>query len=139
MRNLQNIITNLENSIDASNFSDICDSAVLEIEKLPSPKEAIAQLLSFMAKHPDLNYGMPGAFVHFIETFPEEIYVDVLIDSIKRQPTEHNTWMLLRIMNTWSSPRQKEYIQVMKNTLSHPTIGEDLKQTRMEYLQDFEE
>ena len=139
MKNLQNIITNLENNIDASNFSDICAAMVSEIKESPSSQEAIIPLLSFMVEHPDLNYGMPGAFVHFIETFPEEIYVDALIDSINRQPTEHNTWMLLRIMNTWSSPRQKEYIQVMKSALSHPAIADNLKQTMMEDLQDFKE
>jgi hypothetical protein len=92
-----------------------------------------------MSDHPDLNYGMPGAFVHFIETFPEEAYVDFLIANIRKQPTEHNIWMLLRIMNTWKSPRHAEYVEVMKQALLHPQIGATVKETLEEDLKDFEE
>jgi hypothetical protein len=65
--------------------------------------------------------------VHFIEKFPENEYADALIASIQNNPTELNTRMLFRIINTWSSHRQNEYIEVMKSALKHPTISEELK------------
>ena len=82
---------------------------------------------------------MPGALVHFIETFPEETYVDFLLGSIQKQATEHNTWMLHRIMNTWKSTRQAEYIAFLKALIENPDVDDDIKQWLHEGLEDFEE
>lgn len=139
MENLQQIINILESETAHSDFPACCASAVSKIKTLASPQEAIQPLLSFMTRQPNLNYGMPGAFVHFIETFSEEVYVDFLIACIRQQPTEYNIWMLRRIMNTWESPRQEEYVSVMKAALSHANITDSLKETLSDDLRDFAE
>lgn len=139
MNNLEKIMQKLEKNKGQANYSLTCETIVSEIQELPSPASAIKSLLLFMCQNPNLNYGMPGAFIRFIESFPEDVYVDDLIQTIEQHPTEHNTWMLLRIMNTWSSPRQNEYIAIMKRVLSHPNINEGLLETLKEDLEDFEE
>ena len=139
MDNLESIIQKLKEDKEQESFSLGCKTIVSEIQKLPFPSTAIKPLLRFMCENPTLDYGMPGALVRFIESFPEDVYVDDLIQTIQKQPTEHNTWMLLRIMNTWNSPRQKEYIAVMKSALSHPNISEELMEDLKEDLEDFEE
>ena len=139
MDKLKTIIEGLESNIDSSDFPSCCETAVAEIKRLNLSIGAIEPLLSFMTKYPDLDYGMPGALIHFIESFPEAAYIDFLIRCIQKQPTEHNVWMLLRIMNTWESSRQDEYIGIMKTALLHPNINEGVKESIKEYLQDFEE
>ncbi|WP_281190525.1 hypothetical protein [Methanobrevibacter curvatus] len=42
-------------------------------------------------------------------------------------------------MNAWSSPRQNEYIDIMKSVIKHPPISEELKNQINEDLIDFEE
>ena len=139
MDNLEGIIQKLKEDKGQESFSLTCKTVVSEIQKLSFPSTAIKPLLLFMCENPNLDYGMPGAFVQFIESFPEDVYVDDLIQTIQRQPTEHNTWMLLRIMNTWNSPRQNEYIAVMKHALSHPNISKELQEELKEDLEDLEE
>jgi hypothetical protein len=136
---LKELMDDLQNNIGNSDFAAYCSSLAESLESLPSPKEAIAPLLVFMSNNPGLDYGMPGAFVHFIEKFPENEYADDLIASIRNHPTDLNTWMLLRIMNTWSSPRQNEYIETMKSAQRHPAISAGLKEQLSEDLADFAE
>ena len=138
MNGLEYIIAELKRGINATDFAAVCEAAVAKIKELPAPQGTITPLLNFMAEHPNLRYGMPGAFVQFIESFAEAEYAAPLIKSIERQPTEHNTWMLLRVMNTWRSPRQDEYIAVMKAAAVNPKTPANLKQTITEDLADFE-
>lgn len=80
-----------------TNFSLTCETIVAEIQMLPSPVSAIKSLLWFMCQNPNLDYGMPGALIRFIESFPEDVYVYDLIQTIQQQPTKHNTWLIFFI------------------------------------------
>ena len=61
--------------------------------------EALFRLLE---RHPDYDFGAPGAVVHFLESMDRADYEQLLLDSFKRQPTTHTTWMLHRLMNACS-------------------------------------
>jgi hypothetical protein len=121
------------------NFSAYCTELTERLPAGEKPEQMLAPILDFMAENPGLDYGSPGAFVRFIETFPEEVYVDFLLASIRKRATEHNTWMLQRIMNTWSSPRQDEYIAFWKELAENPRVDANLRETLRDALSDFEE
>ena len=129
----------LQGNITNPNFREYCAELTKRLLELSDPKEAIVPILDFMSENPALDYGTPGALVHFIEKFPEEACADFLLDSIRKQATEHNTWMLQRIMNDWSSPRQDEYIAFWKGLIENPNVDDNLKPSLREAMEDFEE
>jgi len=53
---------------------------------------AVQTILRFMEENPALDYGTPGALVHFVETFSG--YDEELYASLARRPTEHTVWMV---------------------------------------------
>ncbi|MBQ4220938.1 MAG: hypothetical protein II666_15450 [Butyrivibrio sp.] len=54
-------------------------------------------LFVFMENNPNIDYGMPGPIVHFMESYYKKGYEDELLKSVKRKPTQHTVWMLNRI------------------------------------------
>ena len=78
--------------------------------------EAVSHVLRFIEGNPDINYGKPGALVHFLERFYLHGYEDELIASIRRKPTPHTVWMLNRLINgAKSSNIRSHYIDELKN------------------------
>ena len=49
--------------------------------------ETVEPILRFMESHPDVDYGTPGALVHFVETFSS--YEQKLVQSVEHRPTSH--------------------------------------------------
>lgn len=82
--------------------------------------EALEPVLRFMEAHPDIDYGMPGSLVHFVETFFRKGYEAKLVESIVRKPTAHTVWMLNRLINGTQGHEQSRYIQLMEAARTHP-------------------
>jgi hypothetical protein len=61
--------------------------------------EAIDSILSFMEKHPDLDYGAPGPLTHFVESVRGPDYGARLVQSVNRIPTMSTLLMLNRLIN----------------------------------------
>ena len=72
--------------------------------------ESIDPILEFMEAHPDLDYGMPGALVHFVEEYYQKGYEERLINSVSRKPTMLTVWMLNRVINGTQEPAKKEVL-----------------------------
>lgn len=70
--------------------------------------DAIEPILRFMEIHPEVDYGMPGPLVHFVERFYGHGYEQKLIESIDRRPTAHTVWMLNRVINGTQSLRERQ-------------------------------
>lgn len=78
--------------------------------------DAVSHVLRFMEGNPGIDYGKPGALVHFLERFYMHGYEDELIASIRRKPTPYTVWMLNRLINgTKSSDMRLHYINELKN------------------------
>lgn len=78
--------------------------------------EAVSHVLRFMEDNPDIDYGKPGALVHFLERFYLHGYEGELIASIRRKPTLHTLWMLNRLINgAKSSDTRSRYIDELNN------------------------
>ncbi|HEX4862000.1 MAG TPA: hypothetical protein VFV07_12235 [Rhizomicrobium sp.] len=85
--------------------------------------EAVDAVLSFMEAHPEIEYGMPGALVRFVERSSGKGYEERLLKSISRRPTAHTIWMLNRLINGSGSPADRqEYIGVMRRAKESPTV-----------------
>lgn len=83
--------------------------------------ESVEPILEFMEAHPHLDYGMPGALVHFVEEFDEDGYVERLTNSINRKPTMLTVWMLNRVINGTQEPATKMILaSTMRNAAANP-------------------
>ena len=83
--------------------------------------EAIEPILHFMERNPSIEYGMPGALVHFIERFYGNGYEDKLIEAINRKPTAHTILMLNRLINGTKDFNAKHFfIMTMKQARMNP-------------------
>lgn len=73
---------------------------ILILEKIKNeekPMDYLADLFVFMENNPNIDYGMLGPIVHFMESYYKKGYEDELLKSVKRKPTQHTVWMLNRI------------------------------------------
>ena len=83
--------------------------------------ESVMPILRFMEKHPQLDYGLPGPLVHFIEEFYQKGYEEMLIESVGRKPTMLTVWMLNRVLNGTKEPTKRQaLVLAMKQAASNP-------------------
>jgi len=127
------IIERLEKNID-DDFVNHCHKAIEDIEEMIEPFSAVEPLLVFMEKNPDIEYGMPGPLVHFVEKFYGNGYEAKLVESIKRKPTKHTLWMLSRVINGSSEFAKKEYLSLLTDIFSETVlVDEEIKSEAKEF------
>jgi hypothetical protein len=114
-------ITDQLRAIEATpNFAERTKPLVDAWESAQVGVEAVEPILKFMEEHSDMDFGMPGALVHFVERFHQHGYEDKLIESIKRKPTSHTIWMLNRVINgSKSEAAKRQLISVMEQAKSN--------------------
>jgi len=90
--------------------------------------EMIDPILSFIERHPDIDFGSPGPLVHFVERFYGNGYERKLLDSIQRQPTPLTTWMLNRVVNGTKAPSARSaLIDAMRAISVHPLADDSTR------------
>lgn len=88
--------------------------------------ETVTPILEIMERHPLDDFGMPGAMVHFAESFGEE-YKPLLISSLKKRPSMHTVWMLNRCIN--GSADKAEYIDLLKEISERTDIEKEIRES----------
>jgi hypothetical protein len=96
--------------------------------------EAVEPILKFMEGHPAIEFGTPGALVHFVETLYrsyKDDYEEKLLESVSRRPTLHTVWMLNRLINGTKMPSEKvRFVAAMawakKNPLADPVTLDEI-------------
>ena len=89
--------------------------------------ENVKRILTFMENHPDVDYGMPGPLVHYIERFFLNGYEELLYDSVKNNPTEHTLWMLNRIINSPKLINRDKYLTLMKGIAVSDNVSKQIR------------
>lgn len=77
-------------------------------------KALIEPLFELLERFPFFNFGNPGNIVRYLERFDNEVYVPLLYDSVRREPTEYNVWMVNRYLNTLDSTEKAEGIMILE-------------------------
>lgn len=96
--------------------------------------EAVESLLKLMERHPLVEFGMPGAIVHFVETFYGNGYEDLLVQSVKRKPTIHTVWMLHRLINDPEEKRSKEFNLLIQEIANRADIDKEIVNSAKNFL-----
>ena len=91
-------------------------------------KMCVEFLITFIMENSDVDYGMPGPVVHFIEKYPIDFYVEFLLKAIKTRPNETLLWMLNRIINSPFVTGKKDYLEILKSTSERNDIAEVTKE-----------
>lgn len=126
--------------IDAIPFEDgdvdvlAMDEAVLAIDRLPEPRQAVPLLFDWFEAHAGQDVGSPGAFVHFIEEKLD--FFQLLLASLARKPTGITVWMVNRIANAaTNAPEIQPWIDVLQAALVHPLADEECRDDAQHFLQ----
>lgn len=108
-------------TIDDSNISDL-DALCEDIIELNNEGWDTAILMDplfrIIEKNSDFDFGMPGQIVHTLEKHYKKGLEQELFKSLNRKPTFYTLWMLNRILNGTSDPKEKEeYMEMLKSIL----------------------
>lgn len=99
-------------------------------------EESLGQVIRFMERHPLIDYGTPGALVHFIETFGTASYEVALRESVARSPTFQTIWMLNRIINEDPQhPANADRVKLLQVVAERPDLDPEIR----DWAQDFVE
>ena len=114
------------------------EDILFKIEEEDYSLDYVEAILRLMEENPDLDYGMPGPTVRFVEHFFMKGYETLLLESIKRTPTMHTLWMLNRIINSPKLTDKENYIEALKRTTERNDVSEEIRQEAKGFL-DFQE
>ena len=89
----------LHDAITEDQEFELADEVMDAMGAYPQPFDLVATILDFISKHPEVDFGSPGELVHFVEKFYHKGYEDLLLESVQKNPTVHNIWMLHRCYN----------------------------------------
>ena len=89
----------LHDAITEDQEFELADEVMDAMGAYPQPFDLVAPILDFISKHPEVDFGSPGELVHFVEKFYHKGYEDLLLESVQKNPTVHNIWMLHRCCN----------------------------------------
>ena len=89
--------------------------------------EYLPYIFEITENNPELDYGMPGPIVHFMESYYRKGYEELLLKSVKNVPTSHTVWMLNRVINDPKLNDRKKYVEVLKSSLDREDISQIVK------------
>ena len=93
----------------------------------------INDLMELMGENPELDYGMPGPIIHFVESFGIDKYIDLLLKLENDKPNVYFSWMLNRIINVTEGELKDKYISLLQDVANRT----DIDQYTREYANGF--
>ncbi|TYQ18142.1 UNVERIFIED_CONTAM: hypothetical protein Cloal_0555 [Acetivibrio alkalicellulosi] len=124
---LEKVIIEAIRTTDKYAFQDPAWEIIDEISEVDNPSDAIEPILMLVEKYPLLDYGGPGPFGSFLETYFNKGYEEKLIESIKRKPTEYTIFLLVRIANDTRNPKRQEYMELLKSHSENDCLSDQWK------------
>jgi len=108
---IQNLASlDLEGDDYLADLDNIAERLVEEDER----GEGVEPVLRFLEAHRDIDLGMPGPLVHYVEGFFRNGYEEKLMESLQRAPTPRTVWMLNRLLNGLAGAEKEAYLSEMK-------------------------
>lgn len=134
MDKYQELLIELENKIGSDDFWSYEDNIVGELSENYSVDELLEPVFKLMEKYPLIDWGMPGAIVHFLESAENGLYSEYLLDSLNRQPTMHTVWMLNRQLNSVDETEKSKYTDVMRKIAVNNALPDEIKNSAESFL-----
>lgn len=123
----EEIITKLQNAAKENEEYYMDDDVIDAINEYPEPFELVEPILDIIGTHPTVEFGMPGNLVHFVELFYKHGYEELLVSSVRKNPTAHNIWMVHRCFNDVNNPKREVFVELMNDLKDDPSVSMDIK------------
>ena len=123
----EEIITRLQNAAKEDEEYYMDDDLIDAINEYPEPFELVEPILEIIGTHPRVDFGMPGDLVHFLEQFYKHGYEELLVSSVRKNPTAHNMWMVHRCFNDVNNPKREMFVELMKELKDDSSLSMDIK------------
>lgn len=131
---IDKLLQEIEELVGSDYFESDMEEKMDQIIAEGAGIEIVIPLLQIMERHPLDDFGMPGAMVHFIETFDPDYEIN-LVESLKRRPAQHTVWMLNRCLN--GNSRKNEYINLLEEIANRNDVEKEIRNSAQEFL-DFQ-
>ena len=95
--------------------------------QLSNSFELVEPILDIIGTNPTVDFGMPGELVRFVESFYKKGYEELLIASVKKNPTEHNIWMVHRCFNDINNPMREKFKALIEELKKDSSVSEEVK------------
>lgn len=128
-------ITEIISKINNANLQSQEDLQKVESVLTIQDNALIEPLFKLFERFPFFNFGNPGKIVHYLERFADEVYVPLLYDSVRREPTEYNVWLVNRYLNTLDNTEKAEGIMILEEALQKD-IDEGVKDWINDFLEE---
>lgn len=79
----------------------------------------VPAMFALMERFPDAYLGSPGPLVHSIESLGVDQYESLLVESVRRQPSDLTVWMVNRILNTDLPPQHRRALLDLMRSVPH--------------------
>ena len=123
----EEIITRLQNAAKEDEEYYMDDDLIDAINEYPEPFELVEPILEIIGTHPRVDFGMPGDLVHFLEQFYKHGYEELLVSSVRKNPTAHNIWMVHRCFNDVNNPKREMFAELMKELTDDSSVSMGIK------------
>ena len=123
----EEIITRLQNAAKEDEEYYMDDDLIDAINEYPEPFERVEPILEIIGTHPRVDFGMPGDLVHLLEQFYKHGYEELLVSSVRKNPTAHNIWMVHRCFNDVNNPKREMFVELMKELKDDSAVSMDIK------------
>ena len=123
----EEIISRLQNAAKEDEEYYMDDDLIDAINEYPEPFELVEPILEIIGTHPRVDFGMPGDLVHFLEQFYRHGYEELLVSSVRKNPTAHNIWMVHRCFNDVNNPKREMIVELMKKLKDDSSVSMDIK------------
>ena len=127
------IIISLQKGINPYEEYYIEDEVMEAMLEYPNPFELVAPILEIIESNPDIDFGTPGDLVHFVEKFYKKEYEELLLKSVRKNPTMHNIWMLHRCYIDEDNPLHSKFSLLIKEIKEDKSVSSKIKEVIEEF------
>ena len=123
----EEIITQLQSKAKEDEAYYMDADLIDAINEYPEPFELLEPILEIIGTNPTVDFGMPGDLVYFVELFYKHGYEELLVSSVRKNPTAHNIWMVYRCFNDVNNPKRDMFVKLMKKLKADSSVSTDIK------------
>ena len=127
------IIISLQNGINPYEEYYVEDEIMEAMLEYPNPFELVAPILEIIESNPDIDFGTPGDLVHFVEKFYKKGYEELLLKSVRKNPTMYNIWMLHRCYIDEDNPLHSKFSLLIKEIKEDKSVSSKIKEVIEEF------
>ena len=123
----EQIIEALRNTAKPYEEYYIDDEILNAMIQYPNPYELVEPILEIIGTNPLVDFGLPGDLVYFVEKFYKKGYEELLISSVRKNPTSHNIWMVHRCYNDTENPLHGKFAQLISDLKNDASVSDEVK------------